>query len=220
MSHCYHGSLECLHEPFAKVLEDRWHGAHQVCLILLACIHCWNSLVTNWGPLSDTNWWGNPACANTWRSTAIVLEVEVEPMAKAPGHLKWASTMKKYILPWNRPAKSTCTLCQGLVGQVHRCHCWWISDALTGRATLDNFFNGLVQAWPPNKTAWETLHLGHPSVVLMQFVKDSAMQLHGIMINLDAPQDAVLLHSQFILPTQIRLHTLWDIERPSMAGVL
>ena len=80
-----------------------------------------NLLDANWGPLSDTSWCGSPAWANTWRSTAMVLEVEVEPIVKTSGHLEWASTRMKSILPWNGPARSTCTLCQGLAGQIHRC---------------------------------------------------------------------------------------------------
>ena len=51
----------------------------------------------------------------------MVLLLVVWVISKTSGHSKWASMARKYIFPWNGPAKSICTCCQGLHGQDHGC---------------------------------------------------------------------------------------------------
>ena len=52
----------------------------------------------------------------------MVLVAVVLDMICTSGHLECLSSAMKNIFPAKGPAKSTCTCCQGAVGQAHGCN--------------------------------------------------------------------------------------------------
>ena len=92
-----------------------------MCLILFPFTKDLNSAEVNCGPLSVTICSGSPYAANSSRSLTTVFDVDVVVISKTSGHLEWASMMTKNEVPIKRPAKSRCSLCHGLAGQVHGC---------------------------------------------------------------------------------------------------
>ena len=105
----------------ARPLEEGGYGEYWICLMWLPFMNCLNSAEVNCGPLSETSCSGNPNCAKSVRKTLMVFkEVVACDITTTSGHLEWALTTMKNILPMKGPAKSTWRLARSrdAVGQL------------------------------------------------------------------------------------------------------
>ena len=83
------------------------------------------SWATNCGLLSETMTSGRPWVANRKRRARMVIDAVVEDIGNNSIHFDFASTTSRNIWPFNGPAKSTCILCHGRVGQIQGLRTFW-----------------------------------------------------------------------------------------------
>ena len=68
---------------------------------------------------------GRPWVASRKRRARMVIDAVVEDIGNTSIHFDFASTTSRNIWPFNGPAKSTCILCQGRVGQIQGLLTFW-----------------------------------------------------------------------------------------------
>ena len=94
---------------------------------------------------------GRPWVANRKRRARMVIDAVVEDIGNTSIHFDFASTTSRNIWPFNRPAKSTCILCQGRVGQIQGFLTFW--------GVLQRFSRQTLQSCTVCTTPWS--RLGH-----------------------------------------------------------
>ena len=95
----------------AAPFDDRWYGAHLMCLIPFIFINKAHSAEMNYGPLSETNCSGRPYAAKISLSSMMVLCAVVVAILTTSGHFECVLKIIKKVFPIKGPAKSISIIC-------------------------------------------------------------------------------------------------------------
>ncbi|KFD67038.1 hypothetical protein M514_07219 [Trichuris suis] len=128
-------------------LDDGWYGATLRNLIRFAVQNCLKLPESKAVPLSETRTSGSPWVANKRARCRITSLDSVEATCSTSSHFECESTMSRYVLPRNGPAKSMWIRDQGLGVQFHTrggafgglpLYCWQSEHSATRRSIVSS----------------------------------------------------------------------------------
>ena len=140
-----------------------------------------NSCPVNWGPLSHTNWSGNPNDANICLKTTMVSSTmvdfirNIQPLRMRVNNKKEHIVLKRsckihmYALPWfSRPHP-----------RVQWCFTQFIIHRFARYTALDNGLDVSVYTRPPHVAPCNGCHSHYTAMITTQIFQNSGPQLCG-----------------------------------------